>query len=466
MPKTFQCPNCGAPVDLDANADPVIPCPYCQSAIIVPEDLRARPAQEVGESMASTQGASTAFFTEVAGDFFQLENLARLREMADLARSGDIEKSAAVYADIFGANMEDARRAVQRLSEGKPIAIAHTSGSGSAQPAQVFTVESRQVVVDQPEVTKKVASVTAATLGGISCASLAALVIILGVTIIPILVALLSPSGPFEMLGARINPFAFARLEFSFGAEGSGAGLFDDPRGIAIDPSGGLFIANYSDGRVQKFDLSGNYQLLWNIGAEQYVKSMAADRAGNIFMVYRGDIWKYSGSDGQLMAQIQHPAEEWFEAVATTADGGLVAAVSTEDVLRYDAGGQLTWSLANSSGDEDVVEDLAVDGVGNIYLLTRSESIIVLSPEGRLLSRFGSSGDDPGQLRAVGAIAVDGQSRIYVSDIKGIQVYQPDGRYLDLIDVPGYAFGLEFDSQGDLWVVTNEPVVIRYRIVQ
>jgi hypothetical protein len=183
-------------------------------------------------------------------------------------------------------------------------------------------------------------------------------------------------------------------------------------------------------------------------------------------MVYLGGIWKYRGADGQLMAQIQHPDDEWFEAVAATADGGLVAAVTTEDVLRYDAGGQLVWSLANSSADADVVEDLAVDGVGNIYLLTRSESIVVLSPEGSLLSRFGSSGDEPGQLRAVGAIAVDGQSRIYVSDIKGIQVYQPDGRYLDLIDVPGYAFGLEFDSQGGLWVVSNEPAVIKYRIVK
>lgn len=459
MPKTFQCPNCGAPVDLDANADPVIPCPYCQSAIIVPQDLRTRSAQAEGES-------STSFFPEMAGDFFQLENLARLREMADLARGGEIEKAAAVYAEIFSVGSDDARQAVQRLSEGKPVAIAHTPGAGGAPPAQVITVESRQVVVDQQEVTKKVAGVTAATVGGISCVSLAALVIILGATIIPLFFALLSPGGPWEMLGARLNPFAFARVEFSFGSEGSGAGLFDDPRGIAIDPSGGVFIANYSDGRVQKFDLSGNYQLLWNIGAEQYVKSMTADRDGSVFMVYKGDIWQYRGADGQLIAQIQHPEEQWIEAIAATADGGLLAAVSTEDVLRYDAGGQLTWSLANSSGDAEVVEDLAVDGVGNIYLLTRSESIIVLSPEGRLLSRFGSSGDEPGQLRAVGAIAVDGQSRIYVSDIKGIQVYQPDGRYLDLIDVPGYAFGLEFDSQGALWVVTNEPVVIRYRITQ
>lgn len=466
MPKTFQCPNCGAPVDLDASSDPVIPCPYCRTAIIVPEDLRTRPPRASEEPFAATQGAQAAIFTETAEDFFRQENLGRLREVADLARSGEVEKAAAIYADIFGTSRDVARLATQRLSEGKPVAIARTSGSEGAQLAQVFTVESRQALVDQQVATRKAAGVAAATVGGISCVSLAALIIILGVTIVPIFFALLSPGGPLEKIGARLNPLAFARLDLSFGGEGTGAGLFDDPRGIAIDPAGNLFIANYSDGRVQSFDLSGNYQLLWNIGADQYVKSMAADRDGNVFMVYKGDIWKYRGTDGQLIAQIQHPEDEWIEAIAATADGGLLAAVTTDDVLRFDASGELVWSLPGAAEDADTVEDLAVDGVGNIYLLTRSEAIIVLSPEGRLLSRFGSSGDEPGQLRAVGAIAVDGQSRIYVSDIKGIQVYQPDGRYLDLIDVPGYAFGLAFDSQGGLWMVSNEPAVIRYRIVK
>ncbi len=202
MPKTFQCPNCGAPVDLDASSDPVIPCPYCQTAIIVPEDLRTRPPRATEEPFAVVQGAQTANFNETAEDFFQLENLGRLREMADLARRGEIEKAAAIYADIFGTGRDVARLAIQRLSEGKPIAIAQTSGPEGAQPAQVFTVESRQALVDQQVATRKAAGVAAATVGGVSCVSLAALVIILGVTLIPIFFALLSPGGPLEQLGA------------------------------------------------------------------------------------------------------------------------------------------------------------------------------------------------------------------------------------------------------------------------
>ena len=64
------------------------------------------------------------------------------------------------------------------------------------------------------------------------------------------------------------------------------------------------------------------------------------------------------------------------------------------------------------------------------------------------------------------AIAVDNQGRIYVSDFKGIQVFDPTGRYLNLIDVPGAVFGMAFDDQNNLYVVTNTPRVIKLAIVK
>jgi len=106
-----------------------------------------------------------------------------------------------------------------------------------------------------------------------------------------------------------------------------------------------------------------------------------------------------------------------------------------------------------------------VDGVGNIYVLSDgSGTVFKYSPGGKLLARFSSSGDEPGQFRAPLDIAVDGQGRIYVSDFKGIQVFASDGRYLDQFDVPGVAFGMEFNDQGELWVVSNKPAVMKYQI--
>lgn len=31
----------------------------------------------------------------------------------------------------------------------------------------------------------------------------------------------------------------------------------------------------------------------WNVGAERYISGLAADRFGNIFVVYQGEIWRY-----------------------------------------------------------------------------------------------------------------------------------------------------------------------------
>ncbi|MCL4560578.1 MAG: hypothetical protein M1281_08190 [Chloroflexi bacterium] len=61
---------------------------------------------------------------------------------------------------------------------------------------------------------------------------------------------------------------------------------------------------------------------------------------------------------------------------------------------------------------------------------------------------------------------MDRQGRIYVSDFKGIQVFATDGRYLGQFNVQGFAFGMDFTDQGALWVVTNKPLVVQFKIVK
>lgn len=101
-----------------------------------------------------------------------------------------------------------------------------------------------------------------------------------------------------------------------------------------------------------------------------------------------------------------------------------------------------------------------------IYFLSSSSSAVLrYAPDGRLLTRFGSEGEEKGQFRYPQDIAVDGQGRIYVSDSDGIKVFASDGRYLDEFSVPGgVAFGIESDNQGNLWVVTNKPQVLEFKL--
>lgn len=517
--ETFQCPNCGAPLDYDGGRDPVIRCPYCSSGVVVPENLRFQdPIKPIASGLEDP----------LLNQLLQPESLRKIQEIKRLARSGQKIEAIRQYREVFKTSLREASEAVEKLAEGKPIAISFSSfqpsGFFSGEPPNplveseirqilqngnkieaikryreiyqtslkaskeaieqlqrtgVFTTPpagsgaisdgptypAASISISGPQIAKAAVGVA----GGISCMwALVAIIIILAV-VVPTLIALASPGGPLEGVWNQVNPLAFARVSLSVGAEGSGPGLFDDPRAIAVDPSGNVYVANYSDGRIQKFDPSGNFLMLWNIGTEKYLSSLSVDRAGNVYAVYRGKLWKYNGSDGQLIGQLELPGEPRMEMVTATADGGLIAAVSTEDYWRYDSHGQILFSLADvknaSFGDSEGVDALAVDGVGNVFMMGDSSyTVYKYSPDGLLLARFGSSGDEAGQFRAPLAMAIDGQGRIYVSDIKGIQVFAPDGRYLEKFDTEGVAFGLAFNDQGDLWATTNSPRLLRYSI--
>ena len=42
MLDTFNCPNCGAPLD-NHGSDPMVRCPYCNTSVVVPKSLREKP---------------------------------------------------------------------------------------------------------------------------------------------------------------------------------------------------------------------------------------------------------------------------------------------------------------------------------------------------------------------------------------------------------------------------------------
>jgi len=401
-----------------------------------------------------TPGDPAAIFG-AAGLGETLQQANTMIEIVQLVQTGQEDAAIQLYQRAFGASFQDAQQAIHQVS------------LGVTADTPVITIQTSSL--DIPS--KNIIRTTAGVAGGATCLGISLAVFITLITVIPVLIALMSSGGPLEGLWNQINPLAYARVSASFGEEGSGPGLLDDPRLIAIDPAGNLFVANYSDGRVQKFTSSGEYQLLWNIGEESYPQSIAADRAGIVYIVFQGKIWMFDGATGKSLGQFGGMEFPWLYTVATTPDGGLLVASNSEDILRFDADGKLVFGLADvpgsQTGDPDGVDDIAIDGVGNMYLLTDSDQpILKYSPQGRILARFGSEGDEQGQLRAPSAIAVDGQGRIYVSDVTSIRVFAPDGRYLDSINVEGYAFDLAFDQQGELWAVSNQPRVIKYTVAE
>jgi len=251
----------------------------------------------------------------------------------------------------------------------------------------------------------------------------------------------------------------------SFGEEGIGPGLFQDARSIGIDSQGRVYVGEYQGGRIQVFDAEGAFLTQWFVDRDLPLTGMAVSRDGTVYTVQEGEIGLRDGMTGELRRKLAYAEGDDFDDVSLAAGGGLVAAwyANRDDIVVFDALGRpaqtIEAALSGLTGDSELSMRVAIDGLGNIYVLGRVHEVgFRFDPDGRYVSRFGSAGDEPGQFTAPGAIAVDGQGRVYIGDSQGVQVFDATRRYLGVVTVEGFPFGLAFDPQGDLWVAAGTQV--------
>ena len=257
---------------------------------------------------------------------------------------------------------------------------------------------------------------------------------------------------------------AFAREVLKFGSEGIGPGMMTDARSIGVDGNGNIYVGEYLGGRVQVFDANGKFVTQWMVDRKMPLRGMAVDRKGTVYIAQRGTITRYEGQTGNSLGDIEGNG---FDDVKATPDGGLIAAAyrsGSDNVVRFNASGNATLTIPKAistvADRSELDTRVAVDGLGNIYALgTFASGVFKFSPEGKFLNRFGGSGDQSGQFRAPHAIAVDGKGRVFVSDIKGIQVFDSDGRYLTVFKVEGPAFGMVFNDKNELVIAARNKVI-------
>jgi hypothetical protein len=208
----------------------------------------------------------------------------------------------------------------------------------------------------------------------------------------------------------------------------------------------------------------------WSVDPKMPLRGLAADRNGVVYVVQRGKITRHEGQTGNIIGQLSYPDGDGFDDLHATLDGGLVAAFQRhrDDIVRFNSSGQVVrtirGAISSASGDSELDTKVAVDGLGNVFALgTFNNGVFKFGPDGRFLTRFGSAGEQPGQFRAPHSIAVDGKGRVFVSDIKGIQVFDGNGRYITVFKPEGSAFGMIFNDKGELFIAARTKV-LRYLI--
>ncbi|MBN1954723.1 MAG: NHL repeat-containing protein [Anaerolineae bacterium] len=435
--RSFQCPNCGASLDVQEGQGLVVACPYCSTSVIAPQEAR-------DEAPAALS-----------------ERSARIGELGRLIRAGQKFQAVLLLREIFaGTTLQEAKQAVEHLSDGSAVRIGGMTLQIAAPPPDA-------------ESSKPPRSGS-----GLACVGLVIFALIVTAAIVAGVLGTLrssgvilsdrdSSSGPGVLFPTPTpTPISFAGIALVFGGEGVGPGLFTDARHIGVDGAGNIYVAEHSEGRIQVFDPEGEFVTLWTVDNETPIVSLAVDRQGTVYLIHHSQLFRHDGATGQLLGQVMYEDGHGFDDVAVAADGGLVTSWQRfeDDIVRFDARGNailvIPAAISGQTGSAELDTQVAVDGLGNIYALgTFTEAVFRFAPGGQFVNRFGGPGNEPGQFRAARAIAVDGQGRVYVGDSKGVQVFDADGRYIDLIEVDGPVFGLAFSDQNELFVVARHQVI-------
>ncbi len=521
MANTLECPNCGAPLDDIPSGSLTTKCTFCHSNVLLPVELLG----------AINQQARTSIATSIQ------DHADDLMRITSLARSGNTAEAMHIYREIFDTSQAESKSAIDDILSGKPVMLPGQKRlipTSSSQTGLLLTIvkkysnddpdeaiqlfmdaygtdpdDSRNFIeklaagslVELPDGTSfqiaqgfinmTRASSPTETLKNRKSINIISIIAITGIVIgliaagIVAVFSLTKEKAPEALFAPLLTPLPdpstattipFASPVFTFGGEGTGAGLFSDARTIGVDRQGKIYVGDIETRLVQVFDPDGNYLTQWHTGQKDdgkdlFLAGMAVDLNGQVYIASSDAIHIYNGQTGERLGILTYPGNGYFEDVTITPDGSVVAVYFThqENIIRFNKNGEVDLYLESPIGNvtdhSELDTTVAVDGVGNIYLLGSFNNMaFIYNRDGKYQNKFGGDGEGHGTFQAVDAIAVDNQSRIYVSDINGIQIFDPNGRYLETFEIQPGARAMTFDLKGNLYVLAYPGIITKWEI--
>jgi DNA-binding beta-propeller fold protein YncE len=216
------------------------------------------------------------------------------------------------------------------------------------------------------------------------------------------------------------------------GVRGKKPGMFRDPRGVAVDASGNLWVADTGNDRIQKFSMEGEpLQVIGEAGSDEgefdSPAAAAVSPKGNIVVADtdnqriqvfspKGQFLGAFGKAGSQKGQLKEP-------VGVAVDGAeniYVVDRQNNRIGKFDSAGTLLWEVGKAGeqdGEFSGPESILLSPDGEVYVLDAGNARVqVFDTNGKFLRKFGNEGKGPGEFRSPAGLALEAGVFLYVGD--------------------------------------------------
>ena len=229
----------------------------------------------------------------------------------------------------------------------------------------------------------------------------------------------------------------------SFGGEGSSAGMFDAPWGVAVNERNEIAVTERSNNRVQIFGSDGTYlRSFGSMGVQEgefncptgiaYLNNgniVVTDSGNHRLQIFteQGEYLTQTGGEGSLDHQFNYP---W--GLSVDSDGNNIVADSDNKLIKiFTTSGQFLRKFGG--------EDLLVDPIHSIqkdqYFIVSDwgdHCIKVFNTDGDFLYKFGNKGKGDEEFNGPCCLSVDKAGHLMVVDSENdrVQVLELSGKFI------------------------------------
>ena len=274
--------------------------------------------------------------------------------------------------------------------------------------------------------------------------------------------------SPFTM---SVKPF-HVKPVLCFGERGTGDGMFDYSRGVAVTDKDEIVAADEANDRVQVFDSNGTFLRSFghqgkNAGEFSCPDGIAIDKDGNIFVAHRCNhrvqifsreetyLGSFGGS-GSLDNQLSNP-----RGLSLDSTGNIIVSDAFNKLIKiFTPDGRFVMKIGGQGSFSNPVHCVQC---GEYFIVSDvSEHCIKLfNREGHFQYKFGKQGKGDGEFNCPGYLLVNESQHLFVCDRENhrVQVFELKGKFIGKFGTKGSKLG-EFERPLSVAMLSNGRIVV------